>query len=49
MQDYEGFQGTIGRLLGDSEPWWPEPPHPGECAPNVVVVLIDDLGFAQFG
>jgi len=49
MQDYEGFQGTIGRLLGDSEPWWPEPPHPGEGAPNVVVVLIDDLGFAQFG
>ena len=49
MRDYEGFQGTIGRLLADSEPWWPEAPHPGDGAPNVVVVLLDDLGFAQFG
>jgi len=48
MKDYEGFQGTVGRVLADSEPWWPEAPHPGE-APDVVVVLIDDLGFAQFG
>jgi arylsulfatase len=49
MKDYEGFQGTIGQLLSDSEPWWPEAPHPGQAAPNVLVILIDDLGFAQFG
>ena len=43
------FQGTIGRTLADSTPHFIEPPHPGEDAPNVVIVLIDDLGFAQFG
>jgi arylsulfatase len=44
-----GFRGTIGRTLADSEAWFDEPPHPGPEAPNVVVVLLDDTGFAQFG
>ena len=43
------FQGTIGRTLAESTPHFMEPPHPGEDSPNVVIVLIDDLGFAQFG
>ncbi len=43
------FHGRIGRTIADSEPWFDEPPHPGEDAPNVVVVLLDDTGFAQFG
>ncbi len=43
------FKGTIGRTLADSEPHFAEPPHPGDDAPNVVVVLMDDTGFAQFG
>jgi arylsulfatase A-like enzyme len=43
------FEGRIGRTLADSEAWFEEPPHPGEVAPNVVVVLLDDTGFAQFG
>jgi len=43
------FEGTIGRTLADSQPWFDEPPHPGPDAPNVVVVLLDDTGFAQFG
>jgi arylsulfatase A-like enzyme len=49
MQRHEEFQGTIGRTIGTSTPWWPTRPHPGEEAPNVVVVLIDDLGFSHFG
>ena len=44
-----GFQGTIGRTLAESEPHFAEPPHPGADAPNVVIVLLDDTGFAQFG
>ena len=39
----------IGRYLADSEPWWPTPPHPGDAAPNVVIILFDDLGFSHFG
>ncbi len=49
MSSYEQFDGTIGSTLVDSTPWWPTPAHPGPDAPNVVVILIDDLGFAQFG
>lgn len=49
MQGYEPFEGTIGRTHKESTPWWPTPAHPGEQAPDVVVVLIDDLGFAQLG
>ncbi len=43
------FEGTIGRTVADSEAWFDEPPHPGTDAPNVVVILLDDTGFAQFG
>lgn len=43
------FEGTIGRTVADSQEWYDEPPHPGADAPNVVLVLLDDTGFAQFG
>lgn len=43
------FEGTIGRTIADSQAWFDDPPHPGDDAPNVVVVLLDDTGFAQFG
>ena len=43
------FEGTIGRTVAESQPWFDEPPHPGPDAPNVVVVLLDDTGFAQLG
>ncbi|MCU0261632.1 MAG: arylsulfatase, partial [Ilumatobacteraceae bacterium] len=44
-----GEQQRIGRTVAESEPWFEEPPHPGEDAPNVVIVLLDDTGFAQLG
>lgn len=28
MQGFEPFEGTVGRTLADSVPWWPTPPHP---------------------
>ncbi|MGB0112670.1 MAG: arylsulfatase, partial [Ilumatobacteraceae bacterium] len=43
------FDGTINTTFADSEPYFDEPPHPGADAPNVVVILLDDTGFAQFG
>jgi arylsulfatase A-like enzyme len=42
------FGGSIGRTQAESEPWWPAPAHPGDEAPNVVVILLDDLGFSHF-
>ena len=43
------FEGVIGRTIAESTPSWPTRPRPREGAPNVVVILIDDLGFSHFG
>lgn len=43
------FRGRIGRYFWESEPWWPEPARPPGGAPNVLVVVLDDVGFAQLG
>jgi arylsulfatase len=42
------FPGVIGRTYRDSVPAWPEPPA-GLGQPNVVVVVLDDTGFAHLG
>lgn len=39
----------IGRTLADSQPWWPDPVTPPKGAPNILVVLFDDVGFSDFG
>ncbi|HVX21353.1 MAG TPA: arylsulfatase [Acidimicrobiales bacterium] len=41
--------GRIGRDWRDSEPWWPDDAAPPPGAPNVVLVVLDDVGFAQLG
>jgi arylsulfatase len=42
------FGGRIGRTYQDSTPWWPDPPA-GLGGPNVVMIVLDDTGFAHFG
>ena len=39
----------IGRTIAESTPRFPPPPRPPGGAPNVVVIVLDDLGFAQLG
>src|SRR3954454_2238934 len=43
------FEGVIGDTWRESTPWWPPDPVPPEGAPNVLLVVLDDVGYAQLG
>jgi arylsulfatase len=38
-------RGTIGRTYAESTQWWPEKLKASKDAPNVVWILLDDVGF----
>jgi len=43
------FTGQVGRTFKDSDPaQFPQPVQPPEGAPNIVLILLDDVGFGQF-
>ena len=43
------FGGTIGKTVAGSKPWWPQTTKSPTGAPNILVVLFDDVGFSDFG
>ena len=43
------FAGQIGATLETSQPAWPEKLKPPQGAPNVLFIVLDDVGFAQLG
>ncbi len=43
------MEAKIGRTVADSTPWWPPKPRAPDGAPNILVVLFDDVGFSDFG
>ncbi|MFN0163922.1 MAG: arylsulfatase [Burkholderiales bacterium] len=43
------FPGVIGRTLADSRPHWPAPTRAAPGSPNVVVILMDDMGYSDLG
>jgi arylsulfatase A-like enzyme len=43
------FGGVIGPTWRESTPWWPPDPAPPANAPNVVMIVLDDVGYAQLG
>jgi arylsulfatase A-like enzyme len=47
--DREDFRGVIGRHHRDSTAWWPDRQRARTDSPNVVLVVLDDVGFAQLG
>ncbi len=44
-QATQPYQGVVGRTLAQSKEWWPEPVKAPAGAPNVVWILLDDVGF----
>ena len=48
-ESWESTGATIGRTLADSTPSFDRGVNPGHDSPNVVIVLLDDTGFAQLG
>jgi len=45
----EGFGGVIAKKYEDSKEWWPPEVRPPKGAPNVIIFLLDDVGFAHVG
>jgi arylsulfatase len=45
----QAFGGVIGRTHEESTPWWPAPCRAPAGAPNVLLIVLDDVGFAQLG
>lgn len=41
------FAGVIGKTYKESKEDWPKLPTPPAGAPNIVVILLDDVGFGQ--
>ncbi len=43
------FKGKIGRTIGESTPDWPPLARAPKGAPNVLYIVLDDVGFAALG
>ncbi len=48
-QSAQPYQGVVGRTLAESKEWWPEPVKAPAGAPNVVWILLDDVGYGAAG
>jgi len=43
------FLGNIGYTWRQSTPWWPKPSKPPNNSPNIVFIVLDDVGFSDIG
>jgi len=44
-QTAPAYQGVVGKTLAESKEWWPNPVTAPKGAPNVVWILLDDVGY----
>ena len=44
-QDQPNYQGSIGKTLNDSKEWWAPVVKAPAGAPNVLLIILDDVGF----
>lgn len=49
MTSSSDWQGSVGKTYRDSTPWMEPIVKPEKNSPNVVVIVLDDVGFAQLG
>jgi len=50
LVEYEqgtALPGQIGRTIAESSPAWPRPLRAPAGAPNVVLLVLDDVGYGQ--
>ena len=43
------FEGHMGKTLAESTPHWITPPRAAPGSPNVIVILMDDMGYSDLG
>lgn len=48
-QSPQPYQGVVGKTLADSREWWPQPVKAPAGAPNVVWIVLDDVGYGASG
>ncbi|WP_239377381.1 arylsulfatase [Frankia sp. Cj5] len=46
---YAGFEGLVGSTFAASEPAWPARHRADRNAPNIIVLLVDDMGYSDIG
>lgn len=49
MEHDRDFKGVIGRTVADSTPSWAASPTKLAKSPNIVMIVLDDVGYAQLG